>query len=67
GRTPFGLRPLCVPPLLPSLILIDASSHLGCRAAWLVGPLGSTKPRLLVEGIFPNLEQAASLDAFELV
>ncbi|TCR97784.1 hypothetical protein, partial [Rhizobium sp. BK418] len=30
---PFGLRPLCVPPLLQSLILIDASSHLDCRAA----------------------------------
>lgn len=29
----IALRPLCVPPLLPSLILIDASSHLGCRVA----------------------------------
>ena len=33
GRTPFGLRPHCVPPLRPSLILIDASSQLVCRAA----------------------------------
>jgi hypothetical protein len=39
GRTPFGLRPLFVPPLLQRLILIDASSHLGCRAA---GSWGST-------------------------
>lgn len=33
GGTPFGLRPPCVPPLLPSLILIDALSHLDRRAA----------------------------------
>ena len=41
GVTPVGLRPPFVTPPPPSLVLIDAESHLVCRRASLFAPFAN--------------------------